>query len=768
LVDPTGVTKCRYEIYEYPTGFSVPGGWTADAAGVYFYVSSGGPAPAFTLPSSTTWGKFLTRATANDGKRFGSGGKLVAAPDLIDSRTVLEIPSPSGLPDVAFLEGFQFDSQRGWIGELKQWLRALEAGTIGGSAAAQATVRVATTANITLSGAQTIDGVSAVANDRVLVKNQSTGSENGIYVCASGAWTRASDFDSSSDAVPMKLVGVSEGATNGNKVFALTTDAPITLGSTALTFSDITGSGSPTLAATLAVGNTSGANDIVMSDGQAVRLGSTNPASTGDLRLRSNRAIRWRNAGNSANVGIILDGSDRLTIGEGGGADLIYNAAATHFLQVVGSTVGTLAKPSTSLEFRAHGDNATGGLLLSVTAPTTAVAGRNVGVVGGAGGTGNQNGGNAFLKSGAKTGSGTDGLAGIQDATGAWRLQLTAAKDLTYDAATAHIFSVASAVTAFIDNSGFVGRYSWAADAVSAGIFTMTAPSAGNGREVGLIGGSAGPGNQNGGDCYIGPGAKTGSGVDGSAGIADASGAFRILLTPSRELEYDAATKHTWKIAASTWATLSQSSGSLSLNANGDQNTGTFSISVTAPTTGAAGRSVAVIGGTGGTGNQNGGDAYLKQGAKTGSGTAGAVGIKDSGGVYRLKMESDTSWTFDANAVGGYVFKCFGTATYTLLSDSFTTANVYFQLGDVSEPATPAGAARMWSQSGALKAKGSSGTITTLAPAEPHCPKCGLDFAKEWEHPEKGKKLSLCLWCATAPGGPLEGYVIERIDRKAA
>lgn len=57
-------------------------------------------------------------------------------------------------------------------------------------------VLVATTANITLSGTQTIDGVAVVAGNRVLVKNQSTAAENGIYVVDSGAWTRATDADS--------------------------------------------------------------------------------------------------------------------------------------------------------------------------------------------------------------------------------------------------------------------------------------------------------------------------------------------------------------------------------------------------------------------------------------------------------------------------------------------------------------------------------------------------------------------------------------------
>jgi hypothetical protein len=82
-------------------------------------------------------------------------------------------------------------------------------------------VRVATTANITLSGLLTIDGVSLSANDRVLVKDQTLAEENGIYVAASGAWTRATDFDSLSpiDEINKAFVAVQEGTTNAGKLY---------------------------------------------------------------------------------------------------------------------------------------------------------------------------------------------------------------------------------------------------------------------------------------------------------------------------------------------------------------------------------------------------------------------------------------------------------------------------------------------------------------------------------------------------------------------
>lgn len=109
----------------------------------------------------------------------------------------------------------------------------------------KASARVATTANITLSGTQTIDGVSVIAGDRVLVKNQSSGADNGIYVCASGAWSRAADADSSAEVTAGMMIPVAEGTSNADTFWLLTTNDPITLGSTALVFAQFGGSATP-------------------------------------------------------------------------------------------------------------------------------------------------------------------------------------------------------------------------------------------------------------------------------------------------------------------------------------------------------------------------------------------------------------------------------------------------------------------------------------------------------------------------------------------
>jgi len=107
-------------------------------------------------------------------------------------------------------------------------------------------VKVATTANITLSGTQTIDGVAVSADERVLVKNQSTGSENGIYDCKSGAWSRSSDFDSSDNVTPGAFVFVEQGTTNQDQGYVLTTDGSITVGTTSLSFTQFSGAGAIT------------------------------------------------------------------------------------------------------------------------------------------------------------------------------------------------------------------------------------------------------------------------------------------------------------------------------------------------------------------------------------------------------------------------------------------------------------------------------------------------------------------------------------------
>ena len=107
---------------------------------------------------------------------------------------------------------------------------------------AKASCVAATTADITLSGAQTIDGVSVVAGNRVLVKNQSLSQNNGLYLCASGSWTRTTDANTW-DELTSAFTFIEQGTANGDCGFVCTANAGGTLGTTALPWSQFSGAG---------------------------------------------------------------------------------------------------------------------------------------------------------------------------------------------------------------------------------------------------------------------------------------------------------------------------------------------------------------------------------------------------------------------------------------------------------------------------------------------------------------------------------------------
>lgn len=111
----------------------------------------------------------------------------------------------------------------------------------------KAPVRVATTAAITLSGLQAIDGVTVVEGDRVLVKNQGTTSTNGIYDASSGAWTRSLDANGNQDIVKGTTFYVTDGSANGGTYWYIVAVNPITVDTTAITFSRALSSGISTL-----------------------------------------------------------------------------------------------------------------------------------------------------------------------------------------------------------------------------------------------------------------------------------------------------------------------------------------------------------------------------------------------------------------------------------------------------------------------------------------------------------------------------------------
>lgn len=103
--------------------------------------------------------------------------------------------------------------------------------------AVKAPVRAATTGlNIPLSGLFTLDGVALAVGDRVLVKDQSDQTANGLYNAATGVWTRTIDSANNAQFAQGMTVVVTQGVLNAFTVWVLTAANPITLGTTALTF----------------------------------------------------------------------------------------------------------------------------------------------------------------------------------------------------------------------------------------------------------------------------------------------------------------------------------------------------------------------------------------------------------------------------------------------------------------------------------------------------------------------------------------------------
>jgi phage-related tail fiber protein len=171
--------------------------------------------------------------------------------DSSTSATITGLASPTNDSDAA---------TKGYVDALAQGIDA------------KASVVAATTANITLSGAQTIDGISIVAGDRVLVKDQSTASANGIYLCATGSWTRTTDADTYAELVAA-FTFVEKGTTNADSGFICTIDAGGTLGSTSITWAQFSGAGQITAGDgltktgnTLNVGTASSSRIVVNSD----------------------------------------------------------------------------------------------------------------------------------------------------------------------------------------------------------------------------------------------------------------------------------------------------------------------------------------------------------------------------------------------------------------------------------------------------------------------------------------------------------------------
>jgi len=204
-------------------------------------------------------------------------------------------------------------------------------------------VRVATTAAGTLASAfannSTVDGVTLATGDRILLKNQSTASENGIYtVNASGAPTRATDYDAAAEVSGGSFCFVEEGTTNSDSGWVCSNDGSITVGTTSLTYAQFSGAGQ----ITAGTGMTKTGNTLDVVGGTGIT------ANANSMQIDTT----WSGQSAITTVGTIASGTwqgDTVGVAYGGtgissfsSGDIMYATGATTISKLSKGTAGQM------------------------------------------------------------------------------------------------------------------------------------------------------------------------------------------------------------------------------------------------------------------------------------------------------------------------------------------------------------------------------------------------------------------------------------------
>jgi hypothetical protein len=278
------------------------------------------------LTATNVTGTLQTAAQANVTSVGSLNGLTIAASQSVSmgSNRIANVADPSQAQDAA---------TKAYVDAVKTGLDVKDS------------VRVATTASGTLASAfengDAVDGVTLATGDRIFLKNQSTASENGIYtVNASGAPTRAVDFDASSEVSGGTFTFVEEGTTNADSGWVVTNNGDVTIGSTGLTFAQFSGAGQ--LTAGTGMTKTGNTIDVVAGNGITANANSIQINTT------------WAGQAAITTLGTIASGTwqgDTVAAGYGGtgissfsSGDLMYASGATTISKLSKGTGGQILK----------------------------------------------------------------------------------------------------------------------------------------------------------------------------------------------------------------------------------------------------------------------------------------------------------------------------------------------------------------------------------------------------------------------------------------
>lgn len=210
-------------------------------------------------------------------------------------------------------------------------------------------VKCATTANITLSGTQTIDGISAGVGDRVLVKNQSTASQNGLYVVAAGAWARTTDMAAASGAAAA-YVWVEQGTVAADSGWLCTNNTGSdVVGTDSLVWTQFSGAGQITAGAGMT--KTVNTLDVVATDSSILVGTDSLGVNLNGTTLEISSGLKVRAAGithveiSSSALSTSLTGGSGVTLAVAGYTFVSGATVARKYVQTaasIGTTPGTL------------------------------------------------------------------------------------------------------------------------------------------------------------------------------------------------------------------------------------------------------------------------------------------------------------------------------------------------------------------------------------------------------------------------------------------